>query len=177
MAKTYKNGAEILAERAQEPNPTSHAETKVKIQTRIPQDSEPPRRMIYSGTMPVPPQTDAPAGTHLPPKNRKIIRRKVSPFNIILMLMGLATAIVLYIGNIIAVDQLVNDIHKQELKLQEILNEQEMLRAKVNQMSSLERIRKRAEEELGLQNPSTAPKWLRVDSEKAREVEEALPKR
>ena len=64
-----------------------------------------------------------------------------------------------------------------EAQRDEILKEQEMLRAKVNQMSSLERIRKRAEEELGLQNPSTAPKWLRVDSEKAREVEEALPKR
>jgi cell division protein FtsB len=83
----------------------------------------------------------------------------------------------LYIGNIIAVDQLVGDIHKQEIKLQVILNEQEMLRARINQMSSLERIRKRAEEELGLQNPSAAPNWLHIDPEKAREIEEALPKR
>jgi cell division protein FtsB len=177
MAKTYKNGAEILAERAQEPNPTARADAEARVRTRISQDPAPSRRMIYSGTMPVPAQADASTGVSLPPRNRKITRRRVSPFNIILLLMGLAAAIVLYIGNIIAVDQLVGDIHKQEIKLQVILNEQEMLRARINQMSSLERIRKRAEEELGLQNPSAAPNWLHIDPEKAREIEEALPKR
>jgi hypothetical protein len=40
-------------------------------------------------------------------------------------------------------------------------------------MSSLERVRKRAEDELGLKNPSTAPKWLEVDQDKIRTIEEA----
>ena len=42
---------------------------------------------------------------------------------IIFLLMVAAVAIVLYIGNIIAVNQLVNDIHKEEQKLAKILNQ------------------------------------------------------
>lgn len=91
--------------------------------------------------------------------------------------MGTAALIVLYVSNIIAVDQLVSDIHKEEVKLQKILNEQEMLKARVNQMSSLERVRKRAEEELGLRDPKEAPQWMKVDGDKIRDIEEAGPKK
>jgi cell division protein FtsL len=126
--------------------------------------------------MPVPPQPDAAAGVYPPPKDRKVASRRVSPFNIIAALMVTAAAIVLYISNIIAVNQLVNDIHKQEMRLQDLLNEQQVLRAKSSQMSSLERIRKRAEDELGLRNPTQAPAELQVDPEKVREVQEALLK-
>lgn len=100
------------------------------------------------------------------------MQRKVSPFNIILLLMGTAAAIVLYISNVIAVNQLVNDIHKSDVRLQEIQSDQEALRARINQMSSLERIRKRAEEELGLKNPADVPGWIDVDQEKIRSIEE-----
>ena len=131
------------------------------------------RRLIYAGTMPIPPQAELPPGTTLPPANRRYTRRKVSPFNIILVLMGTAAAIVLYISNVIAVNQLVNDIHRSDLQLQEILSDQEALRARINQMSSLERIRKRAEDELGLKNPADVPGWIDVDQEKIRTTEEA----
>jgi cell division protein FtsL len=129
--------------------------------------------MIYGGTMPIPPQAELPPGTTLPPTNRKYTKRRVSPFNIILVLMGSAAAIVLYISNVIAVNQLVNDIHKSEVRLQEILSDQEALRAHINQMSSLERIRKRAEDELGLKNPADVPGWIEVDQEKVRTIQEA----
>lgn len=141
-----------------------------------PPEPEPARLMIYGGTMPPPPVEDSPEGTYLPPKNRKVAKRKVSPFNIILILMGTAAAIVLYIGNIIAVNQLVNDIHKEQQKLQKILNDQEMLKARINQMSSLERIRTRAEEELGLHDAKDVPQWIDVDRDKIREVEETTQK-
>ncbi|MBM4161886.1 MAG: hypothetical protein FJ217_12420 [Ignavibacteria bacterium] len=176
MAKFFRNSAEVLAERALEPDALRTSGKEHAVRARVGENPEPPRRLIYSGTMP-PPPGDAPTGDSFPPRNRRIAKRKVSPFNIILMLIGLAAAIVLYIGNIIAVDQLVHDIHKKEIRLQDILNEQEILRARVNQMSSLERIRARAEEELGLRNPSTAPGWLQVDLEKVREIEESAPKR
>jgi len=133
----------------------------------------PRHRMIYNGTMPIPPQAELPQGTTRPPMNRKYTQRKVSPFNIILVLMGTAAAIVLYISNVIAVNQLVNDIHKSEVRLQEIQSDQEALRARINQMSSLERIRKRAEDELGLKNPADVPGWIDVDQEKIRTLEEA----
>ena len=129
--------------------------------------------MIYSGTMPIPQQSELPPGTYSPPSNRRYTTRKVSPFNIIMVLMGTAVAIVLYISNIIAVDTLVNDIHKSDVRLQTILSEQEVLRARINQMSSLERIRKRAEDELGLRNPTDVPGWITIDEEKIRTIEEA----
>lgn len=131
------------------------------------------RRLIYGGTMPIPPQAELPPGTTLPPANRRYTRRKVSPFNIILVLMGTAAAVVLYISNVIAVNQLVDDIHRSDVQLQEILSDQEALRARINQMSSLERIRKRAEDELGLKNPADVPGWIDVDQEKIRTTEEA----
>jgi cell division protein FtsB len=135
------------------------------------------RRLIYGGTMPVPPQAELPPGTTHPPTNRRFTKRRVSPFNIILALMGTAAAIVLYISNIIAVNQLVNDIHKSDQKLQSILNDQEILKAHINQMSSLEHVRKRAEDELGLRNPTEIPRQLNVDQDKIRDIEDASQER
>jgi cell division protein FtsL len=91
--------------------------------------------------------------------------------------MAAAAAIVLYISNVIAVNQLANDIHKSEVRLQDISSEQEILRARINQMSSLERVRKRAEDELALKNPSNIPGMIEVDQDKIRTIEEALGKR
>lgn len=168
MAKVYKNSAEILAERAMSPDLPLHSEAG-QVSPPRPQQ----RRMIYGGTMPIPPQAELPPGTTQTPVNRKYTQRKVSPFTIILILMGSAATIVLYISNVIAVNQLVNDIHKSEVRLQEIQSDQEALRAHINQMSSLERIRRRAEDELGLKNPADVPGWIDVDQEKIGTIEEA----
>jgi cell division protein FtsL len=167
MTKVYRNSADVLAERAMERSqPTTH------LSPSDPSNKPQQRRLIFSGTMPVPPQPELAPRTTQPPANRRFTKRNVSPFNIILFLMGTAAAIVLYIGNIIAVNQLVSDIHNSDLTLQDILNEQEDLKARVNQMSSLERVRKRAEDELGLRNPTEVPRWLDVDQDKIRAVEE-----
>lgn len=168
MTRGYRNSAEVLAERAMEPEQPAKSKGTPDPSTETGQ-----RRLIYGGTMPVPPQGELPTGIYQPPKNRRVTKRKVSPFNIILILMATAAAIVLYISNIIAVDQLVNDIHKSDVRLQEILSEQEMLRARISQLSSLERIRRRAEEELGLKNPNDVPVWIDVDHEKISTIEEA----
>jgi hypothetical protein len=168
MTKVYRNSAEVLAERATEPD----VRTKGRRATDS-SDQPKERRLIYSGTMPVPPQAELPPGTTKSPTNRHFTKRRVSPFNIILVLMGTAAAIVLYISNIIAVNQLVNDIHKSDLYLQGIVSDQEKLKAQINQMSSLEHVRQRAEDELGLRNPTDIPRWLNVDQDKIRTVEEA----
>lgn len=168
MAKVYRNSAEFLAEHAMEPDQRTKSQRAAG-----PSNKPQQRQLIYSGTMPVPPQAELPTGTTLPPTNRRFTKRRVSPFSIILILMGTAAAIVLYISNIIAVNQLVIDIHKSNVQLQDILSEQEILKAHINQMSSLEHIRKRAEDELGLRNAADVPRWLNVDQEKIRTVEEA----
>ena len=168
MSKVYRNSAEFLAERAMEPDQRTKGQRAAD-----PSNKHQQRQLIYSGTMPVPPQAELPTGTTLPPTNRRFTKRRVSPFSIILILMGTAAAIVLYIGNIIAVNQLVTDNHRSNVQLQDILSEQEILKAHINQMSSLERIRKRAEDELGLRNAADVPRWLNVDQEKIRTVEEA----
>lgn len=167
MTKVYRNSADVLAERAMEPHqPTMHQPPA------DPSNKPQQRRLIYGGTMPVPPPSELSPGTTQPPTNRRFTKRRFSPFNIILFLMGTAAAIVLYIGNIIAVNQLVSDIHNSDVTLQNILSEQEILKAQVNQMSSLERVRKRAEDELGLRNPTDVPRWLNVDQDKIRTIEE-----
>jgi hypothetical protein len=167
MAKVYRNSAEVLAERAMESDPRSRGAQAAELSNKT------QRRQIYGGTMPVPPRAELPPGTTQPPSNRRFTKRRVSPFNIILVLIGTAAAIVLYISNIIAVNQLVNDIHKSEIKLQDITSEQEILRARINQMSSLEHIRTRAEGELGLRNAADIPGWLNVDQDKIQTIEEA----
>ena len=169
MAKVYRNSAEVLAERAMAPDRRMQGDRPTDPPTKPQQQ----RRLIYGGTMPVPPEAELSPGTTRPPTNRRFTKRRVSPFNIILVLMGTAAAIVLYISNVIAVNQLVNDIHKSDVRLQEILSEQELLKARINQMSSLERVRKRAEDELGLRNPNDIPHWLNVDQDKIRSLEEA----
>ncbi|HXG38927.1 MAG TPA: FtsL-like putative cell division protein [Bacteroidota bacterium] len=141
---------------------------------QIPEPATPPRPLVYSGTMPTSTPNLEGQGFVTPPRNRKIAKRKVSTFNIILMLFGAATVIVLYISNIIAVDRLMMEINSLQQQHSRILSEQELLKAEVNRLSSLERINRKATEELGLVNPKEPPIWMNVDREKIREIEEAL---
>ena len=106
-------------------------------------------------------------------RGRRVSPRRVSPFNIMLALLVFAIAIVLYIGNIIAVNQLMRDIGELETRHRRILQEQEILRAQVNRMSSLDRIQKLAEDQLQLKIPTTAPLWITVDSSRIEDVEQA----
>lgn len=162
-----RNTIEPLLKRAMQP-----ATPEAKNQE--PERALPPRPLVYSGTMPSPPPEVEAQGFVVPPRNRKIAKRNVSTFNIILMLFGVATVIVLYISNIIAVDRLMMEINSLQQQHSRILSEQELLKAEVNRLSSLERINRKATEELGLVNPKESPVWMNVDREKIREIEEAL---
>lgn len=136
----------------------------------------PDRMSIYPGNMPLGPQAPAPAPPPsrnvLPPlRNRKTVNRKVSPFSIMVMLIAAAVGIVLYISNIIAVNQLLNDVNALETEHRQILMEQEILRAQINRFASLERIQEKAEE-LGLKSLREPPVWLNADPERIRGIEE-----
>jgi cell division protein FtsB len=106
--------------------------------------------------------------------NQRIVQRKVSPFNIVVFLFVGAIGIVLYISNIIAVDQLMNEINALETQYSQILMEQEILKMQINRMTSLERIRGRAEQELGLKTPNEPPVILHIDPERMEEIREAM---
>ncbi|HEX9828897.1 MAG TPA: FtsL-like putative cell division protein [Bacteroidota bacterium] len=163
MTKLFKNSVETLVNRALEP------EKPKSITPEIP--SQP---MFYKGTLPDPTGEVSPAALY---RNRKVAPRKVSTFNIIMMLFAAAAAIVLYVSNIIAVDQLMGEINTLQTQHRKMLSEQEILKAEINRLSSLERINRKAAEELGLANPKAPPVWLSIDPEKVRTVEEALQKK
>lgn len=79
-------------------------------------------------------------------------------------------SVVLYVGNIIAVDLLLTEINQLETKLNRIRVDQEILQAQINRMSGLDRIQEKAEKELGLRNLRELPIWISVDQEKIAQI-------
>jgi cell division protein FtsB len=159
--KLFRNNAEALAEKAMEHDSP-------------PRPSTPPPtpREVYPGNMPLTRSVDIPTPMVPGSRNRKIVRRRTSPFSIILLLLGAAVAIVLYISNIIAVNQLLNEVNALQTQYEQITMRQEALRAQINRMASLERIQEKARE-LDLKNPSKSPVWLQIDEQKVKDLEEA----
>jgi len=104
------------------------------------------RRYIYNG--------DARPSTlgYVVRPNRRGAQRRMSTFNIILILFAMGIAIVLYVNNILAVNQLVNNNHQLEVRLKEMQGVKEQLKAEVSKKSSLGRIGPIAREKLGLQS-------------------------
>jgi cell division protein FtsL len=177
LATTPKNIGEIYAERALSGEPAVSAPPALpRPETDYsPLTSTGP--VIYGGTTPGSSPQNEFVRQALAARNKPVARRRISPFNVMLTLIGAAIAIVLYIGNVIAVEQLLKEVADQQAKLQQILNDQEILKAQINRMSSLERIRKMAEDDLGLHNPNNPPQWIRVDGDRVRDVEEQLSSR
>ena len=126
---------------------------------------EPERRYVYGGESP---SRSSGFPLHL---NRKSTRRKTSTFNIILILFACGVAIVLYVNNIIVVNQLAYEVDQLQLKYNKIMNTNAGLRAEINRKSSWERIGAMATEQLGLKYPREQPTWFDVDEEKEENVE------
>ncbi|MEE9186452.1 MAG: hypothetical protein V3U10_00280 [Bacteroidota bacterium] len=121
-----------------------------------------PRRMFYDGDIQV---ESVLSGTAYRPVDPRQKKRKLSTFNVIVSLFVLALAAVLYVSNIIAVSHLSTEINTLEKRYQIVVNSNELLRAELNRKSSLERISRIAEEELGLNYPQEQPLWLEIDEE------------
>lgn len=154
---------------------TAPGETGVPVRSGlppVPPANLPSRPEVYPGNMPVGRPIDLPTTLVPGPRNRKILRRRTSPFSVVVVLLGVAVAIVLYISNIIAVGQLLNEINALQTQYDQITMEQEILKAQINKMASLERIQEKAQG-LDLKNPSESPIWLQIDQEKLKQLEEA----
>jgi cell division protein FtsB len=168
MTKQPSSDASSLAARAMESS-TSHDETHASPLINRP--------IVYQGITPPHSMTVEAAPFFTPSRNRRMAVRTVSTFTLILWLLAFAAFIVLYIGNIIAVDQLTMEVNTLQRRHQQILNEQEILKAELNRMSSLERINRKGMEELGLKSPTEPPIWLSVDEDKISNVQESLKQR
>lgn len=120
---------------------------------RTPKDN----RYIYGGS-----SMSGPPG-HALHANRKGVRRRASVFAIVGLLFGIAVGSVLYIGNILAVNQLAFEVNKLQAEYDGILSANAMLQAEIDKKSSMERIGRIATEELGLKHPATPPIWFNVD--------------
>jgi cell division protein FtsB len=118
------------------------------------------KRYIYNGD----PQARTPGYVMRP--NRKVARRKVSTFNLILWLFGVGIAIVLYVDNIITINRLAFEVNQLQTKYDGIVNYNATLKAEVTRKAAWERIGKNATEQLGLMFPTEQPTLFDVDHDK-----------
>jgi hypothetical protein len=122
------------------------------------------RRYIYNGE-----PRPSTSGYALRP-NRHGTQRHVSTFSIILTLFGFGIAIVLYVNNILAVNQLAMEREQLSRHLQEIQNLNLELRAEVSQKAALERIGAVAARELGLRYPTEQAALFDIDEGKLKKL-------
>jgi len=98
-------------------------------------------------------------------QNRRTVRRGFSTFNIIVALFALGLLIVLYIDNIIVVNQLVVDVNTLQRKYQRQLDSNSALQADVHRQSSLQRIGDIATGQFGMQYPQEPAQTIPRNSE------------
>lgn len=122
------------------------------------------RRYVYGGSTPA----GWPAGALRP--NRRGVRRKVSTFNIILLLFGIGGAIVFYVNTILSINRLASEVGQLEAEYQKIQGINQALRTDVSSKSSLERISPSAVDKLGLRASQTQQVWFTIDRDKLREL-------
>lgn len=94
------------------------------------------------------------------PRRRR--SRGLTTFSLVMMLIGLAVLVTMYISNVVAVDTLMMrqiDVEKVESQL---LQERENLRAEINMLSSYNRVQSIAVERLGLVHANQQPYSLTV---------------
>jgi cell division protein FtsL len=121
-------------------------------------------RYIYGG------DTHSAAAGYAMRPNKKATRRRISTFNIIVLLFGAGIAVILYISNIIAINQLAVEVNQLRSKCDKIQNTNAALRAEINRKSGRERIGMIATEQLGLKYPKEQPTWFEVDEHKLEEL-------
>ncbi len=125
---------------------------------------EPERRYVYNGD----PQRST-AG-YAVRTNRRAIRRRRSTFGIILTLAAAAVAIVLYIGNIVAVNRLAHDVEALRTQWNSLVQNNQVLEAQISRQSALERVSTIATEQLGLRVPKDPPQFFDVDEERVADM-------
>jgi len=95
--------------------------------------------------------------------NKRVKRRKISTFSVILMLFGAAAVIVLYIGHIITMNHLAVDAGNLQEEYEVLLRDGGKLKAEIDRKSARERIVRIATAQLNLRLPNGQARWITVD--------------
>ncbi|MDH4069470.1 MAG: cell division protein FtsL [Ignavibacteria bacterium] len=95
--------------------------------------------------------------------NRRGVQRRVSPLTVILLLFGLATISVLYIGHIITVNHLAVDADNLQAEYDKLVQSGDQLRAEIDRKSARERIVGIATTQLDMRPPNGQARWITVD--------------
>jgi cell division protein FtsL len=122
------------------------------------------RRYIYNGE-----PRPSTSGYAVRP-NRHGTQRQVSTFSIILTIFAFGIAIVLYVNNILAVNQLAVEREQLSQRLQEIQNLNQQLQVEVSRKAALERIGAIAARELGLRYPTEQATLFNIDEGKLKKL-------
>lgn len=85
-------------------------------------------------------------------------RRLLNRWSIFALLFVFSIAVVLFVSNALAVNQLVVDIGNLESEREKLLRQNELLRAKIIALSAPDRITEYARTQLGMIQAATAPK-------------------
>lgn len=134
-------------------------------------------RQFYNNAVVNPFDTQANApGYAIPRQNVRRIntKKRTKTSNIVGILFLIASVALLYVGNVIAVNNLAKEVNDLNAKHNQINSTNEVIKAEINRKASLERISLMAQEKLGMTNPKEAPVWFEVDPEKEIEVKEKL---
>jgi cell division protein FtsB len=115
-------------------------------------------------------------GYALPKQNVRRVntKKRAKTSNIVGILFLVATAALLYVGNVIAVNNLAKEVNDLHARHNQIVSTNEVIKAEINRKASLERISLMAQEKLGMTNPKEAPVWFEVDAEKLAGVQEQV---
>lgn len=136
-------------------------------------------RRIYGGNV-VPDYEQQPVnpGYAMPRQNvrRVSTKKRTKTSNIVGILFLIATAAILYVGNVIAVNNLAKEVGDLHARHNQIISTNEVIKAEINRKASLERISLMAQERLGMTNPSEAPVWFEVDPDRIDEIREKAGK-
>ena len=136
-------------------------------------------RQFYNSAVPATLDRSRNLSGYIPPiqnVRRVNAKKRAKTSNIVGMLFLIAAGALLYVGNVIAVNNLAKEVNDLNSKYNQILSTNEVIKSEINRKASLERISLMAQEKLGLINPKEAPVWFEVDREKEIAVKEKLDK-
>lgn len=133
-------------------------------------------RQFYNSAVafPVDPQSATPGYAVRQNVRLSKTRKKTKTSNIVGLLFLVAAAALLYVGNVIAVNNLAKEVNDLNARYMQIVSTNEVIKAEINRKASLERISLMAQEKLGMTNPKEAPVWFMIDRERVEKIRGTL---